>query len=87
MKIYFLIVILSYSNYIQWGFYWKKLVSTLALLFLLSRERLEVFRAQPLQICKEVTKLLLYGSKTTTQRAKKEKEKGWGERDQNEHQF
>jgi hypothetical protein len=50
-------------------------------------ERLEVFRAQYLQICKEVTKLLLYGSKTTTQRAKKEKEKGWGERDQNKHQF
>ena len=62
--------------------HWKTLVSTLALLFLLSRKRLQVFRAQSLQICKEATKLLLYGSKTTTQRAKKEKEKGCGERDQ-----
>jgi len=33
-------------------------------------------------ICKEEAKLLLYGSKPTTQQAKKEKEKGWGERDQ-----
>ena len=78
IQIYFLIVILSYSNYIQWGFYWKNLVSTLTLLFLLSRKTLEEFRAQSLQICKEVTKLLLYAARLRLGERRKRREKGWG---------
>ena len=78
IQTYFLIVILSYSNYIQWGFYWKNLVSTLTLLFLLSRKTLEVFRAQSLQICEEVTKLLLYAARLRLGERRKRREKGWG---------
>jgi len=78
IQIYFIIVILSYSNYIQWGFYWKPLVSTLTLLFLLSRKRLEVFCAQSLPFVRKKRSFYSMAARLRLSERRKRRKKGGG---------